>query len=358
MNEKKRLMVTKKKGALISLPLNEHVIIQPNRVTNARFEKFSLYQTKILVAIMSKLQNAIQHEMNGGSYRQLDIFSNANSDITISIPFQEIASFQKYEEVKAAIETLRTVPVSFKSSKNEGYIKHTGLITSYEIPESVAGKKKYFYLNLDREVAELLIKVDKKDGGVPINFTKYIYAIAMGTKNQYTARLYMIISSWRAKGGFTISLQDLKYQLGINDSEYSNFANFKKRVLIPAQKDLENLADCWFNCAESNFEVKEGKKVTHLNFKIISPELMKQISEKEEVLLTNIKAFLETHIKLSKDDVSFIMNLVKTSSTPIHEIFEKIVSLITLVKDKNDISNKQGYFMTSIKKYFEFKEPK
>lgn len=94
----------------------------------------------------------------------------------------------------------------------------------------------------------------------------------MKATNKYTYKLYMIISSWKQKGGFKISVEELKTQLGIHPNEYQLYKEFKRRVLVPVQNDLEFRSDCWFNCAKAGFEQRNERKVTYLNFKIMFPQ--------------------------------------------------------------------------------------
>ncbi len=87
-------------------------------------------------------------------------------------------------------------------------------------------------------------------------------------KSAYSIRIYeLLLKNHRLshviKNGYKISVDDLRYLLGIDGDTYKNFADFKKRVLVQADKEI--------NSDKTNLRykyemIRAGRKVTHIIF--------------------------------------------------------------------------------------------
>ena len=92
-------------------------------------------------------------------------------------------------------------------------------------------------------------------------FTKYALEHIGGMKSIYGIRLYELLMQWKTTGKREIEIEWLKNQFEL-DKNYSAMCDFKKRVIDPAIKDINE---------HSNYQVsweqrKTGRKVTHLIF--------------------------------------------------------------------------------------------
>ncbi|MBF0556161.1 MAG: RepB family plasmid replication initiator protein, partial [Nitrospirae bacterium] len=77
-------------------------------------------------------------------------------------------------------------------------------------------------------------------------------------------RLYeLLIQYWRL-GERRFEVEELRKILGITDSEYPLYANFKQRVILTAQAELAKSTDLSFTFKE----IKTGRKVTGIEFTI------------------------------------------------------------------------------------------
>jgi plasmid replication initiation protein len=93
------------------------------------------------------------------------------------------------------------------------------------------------------------------------NFTFYILENISKMNSVYAIRLYELLMQWKTTGRREIEIDWLKKQFEIT-AQYSNMNDFKKRVLTPAIKDINE---------HSNYQLsweqrKTGRKVTHLTF--------------------------------------------------------------------------------------------
>jgi len=227
----------------------------------------------------------------------------------------------------------------------EDRIVYKGLLSA-DIPADSKGSG-IIEIEIDKRVAKLLIDIEQNKVGQPVNYTRYVYEIAQNATNKYTSRIYKLICSWRKKGGFTISLDEFRKWIGIED-KYKYYTDIKKNILIPVQEELFEKADCWFNCNSEEFVTKQGHSITHLNFKIITPELI----EEEEKRRDYIFHLLRTHFKFEDRHIDQIRPLFQKAKTV--DILMKITALREYYLDNiTKIADVTGYVIKSLQNEFE-----
>ncbi|HDR6957872.1 replication initiation protein [Bacillus cereus group sp. MYBK223-2] len=96
-------------------------------------------------------------------------------------------------------------------------------------------------------------------------FTSYKLANIVKLKSTYAIRLYELLKQYEDIKERTISLENLRYYLDAIDL-YIKYGNFKQRVLIPAQVELNEKTDILFEFEE----IKFGRKVQKIKFTIRS----------------------------------------------------------------------------------------
>lgn len=354
--------VTKKRKDTIVLP-GETTIYQSNRITHGKFKGFTLLQSKILLCLIKNLQREIKTNMSGGNWTEgiKDLRKEINQRewvqgkifddkgmLQVSLKLSEITKPRQYKDVYEAAKELQSISVELKSPQ-DGYMRIASLIPIMDVPKLVNGNSTLL-ISMFKEVAEKIIEVDKKITGQPQFFTKYLYEVAMAAKNKYTYKLYMIISSWKEKGGFKISYTELREQLGLSEEVYPEYASFKRCILIPVQKELEKKADCWFNCKEKTFEIRERKKVVSLNFKVIVPEMVDDIEAKIE----NIKHLLRMHLKFKDTHMKALAPLFSNDMTQekVNSITNKVTDIYTYISSvrhtEKKVADEAAYTVKSL----------
>lgn len=96
-------------------------------------------------------------------------------------------------------------------------------------------------------------------------FTSYKLANVIKLKSTYAIRIYELLKQYEEIKERTISLENLRYYLGVLDV-YINYANFKQRILVPSQEELNKKTDISFKFEE----IKLGRKVQKIRFIIKS----------------------------------------------------------------------------------------
>ena len=112
------------------------------------------------------------------------------------------------------------------------------------------------------------------------NFTSCKLEMLLSFKSQYTMRMYNLLKQyeWRKKEQ-EIELELLREMLGINKDQHTEYSNLKKNILKPVQKELVEKADLTF---EFN-EVKYGRRVGAINFRIFSKAPIESVSDNEQI---------------------------------------------------------------------------
>jgi len=335
---------TKKTGHVITLPDVREYIIQPNRITNAIYN-YTLYQERIFTAILYYLQEPINNSMKNQPYTQLAMFSD--TEVKLQIPLKEIAGASEYRDVKKALKEMASIvlEVPYKDLQKQSWIEITNMFTA-RIPDK-GNYSKHIEIVMKTSVAARLIEIDKDSNSRAINYTRFVYQISQGAENKYTSRLYKIISSWKKKGGFVIKLDVLKEALGIGD-KYPTYKDFKKRVLLPVFEELYEKSDCWFNCKASDFEVRDARAVTHLNFKVITPEIALMYDKRTEY----IRNLVKDHFQFKSSDLDSISYILNNPDINRSHILTKIMQIANVISEDKGIIHKAAYALKSLTNAF------
>lgn len=92
-------------------------------------------------------------------------------------------------------------------------------------------------VRFDDKMAPYLLKLENC-------FTRYKLINVLPMKSQYSLRMYELIMSHSGQGKWDVTLDDLKKLLYIDNlSTYSDYRDFKKRVLDPSLREICNFSD-------------------------------------------------------------------------------------------------------------------
>ncbi len=288
-----------KRTGMVRLPETITWIKQPNKVTKMSYD-FTVFQLRIFLGILVDLQSHIEEVISGKEVTQLDLFQRSKGDtIRLTIPIKNFGvTPDKYGDLKVAMRKLATIPVELDCQDPDSGTEYwvvKGLFTAY-IP-----KEKYsreVIIELDKPIAKYLL--DTKPG-----WSKFKYEIVNQSNNKYTFRIYILISSWKRKGGLRIPLADFRKMLGL-ENKYSEYKDLYKRVIKPAYDELFEKSDCWFEVGEVE---KKGKEITHLNFKII-----KIMSEQERKIYDSksdqVINWCKQHFKFEDKHIKALYKLI------------------------------------------------
>ncbi|ADY38212.1 initiator RepB protein (plasmid) [Phocaeicola salanitronis DSM 18170] len=337
----------------VVLPDNPTWLKQPNLITLMAGD-FKTVQIRILIAVIEKLQNAIEQSIlylnkygTAIPFEQLTLFQEeqASDSITIDIAYKDLGvSSDQYSEVKAMLRKLVSIPVEFDAKDpitGEECWQISGLFTKVNIPKTPYARS--FSIKMDKLVATAFINVDK-------GFTRYIKEIAFNAQSRYTIRMYMLISSWKDQGGFSIYLDRFRKYLKL-ENKYKDFKDLYRRVIRPVYDDLFEKADCWFEVAEV-YKLKSDLQPYKLNFKVIKSAPSKKEEEMLRIQLTNIRNVCMRHLHMSSEQVDRLVKNVNLSNY--QKVMDKILFLHEYInKHWKEINDIPEYCLTSVLKEIE-----
>ena len=223
----------------------KHAIYKENTLIKASYD-LSLWEHRLLAVVLSLITP-----------------SDADKDkLKYRFSVQEFAEFfglnnrDIYTQLQATFVSLRSRTVILQRPGERKRI--TGWVSSAEL---VPGEG-IVEVEIDEQMLPYLLQIKTQ-----IGYTQYYLANVQAFKCQYAFRFYEYFHCELKGGDETIALiavDALKTMLGITD-QYSQYSDFKKRVLTPAIRDINaSPSDLRVGFAEK----KSGKKVSSLEFKI------------------------------------------------------------------------------------------
>lgn len=251
-----------------NLPQNVEWIKQPYALSVMRGD-LSLTQTHIMVELMGALQvkinDFIAHmgEEGNAVFREEDFNENGVAHVDVSL-----AAISNRPDYYSDVENMayRLMGATIKKPEEvEGMkmMKLSHVFDSILVPfeDNERGRRKGFIrFCFNREQAKDIFNFTR--------YSKYIKAVARNSSSQYTSRLYMIITAYKAFGRWEVEYSELRKILGFYayeeaedgqwnwvEKKYTEYRQFKRRVLNTAANELRDLADkgeadCYFDFQE------------------------------------------------------------------------------------------------------------
>lgn len=176
-------------------------------------------------------------------------------------------------------------------------------------------------------------------------FTRLITRQVMQFRSVYSIRIYMLCKQYQSIGKRLITVEELRKKLGIEPGEYKKYNDFKKRVLLQAQKEINALSDI-----EIEFEeIKQARKVVEILFLIgenakneirengVHSLQLKSMAELAEMLVKEIRKRWNQEFK-----VSIIQQYSKST------IIELLCLIMSGNYDGKQINNVTIYFKAAL----------
>jgi len=190
-------------------------------------------------------------------------------------------------------------------------------------------------------------------------YTSYKLENVLSLKSKYSIRLYEILKSNLFKNHVTIGLDELKTMVGANEKAYGVYQNVKKKVILQAQKELNNKTDINFDYEE----IKTGRKVTSIKFYINGTKVKNKVLD--EVCATSEGKSTIKEEKRSTELISKVKTIFKENITALEAkcILDASKGDINIIKEKYiqsqnvaKIASIVGWMLTALKD--DYKAPK
>jgi len=245
---------------------NSLSIIQPNRITNARYN-FSAIEKNIIYCILE----AMQKEM---TFQQA-LFDRSRK---YTIDISKFMESNNYDYVLKEAEKLVKKTIWYNWKNDKGKINDT--VTA--IISSATKERGTGFLTI--EVPEMALPVLLYIGAG--GFTVLQKTIAISLKSKHSKRMYELCCRWKDKGGFNMSLDEFKKMLYV-EKKYKDINKLRDQVLDVAKKELKESADTWF---EYDLKKIKSRSFNWIYFSLFQNDL--KIKNAEKGLYPNIYNFL------------------------------------------------------------------
>ena len=217
----------------------KQVVKKDNALIESRCN-LTLNQQKLVLTVIAQIK------------REDDDFKKYFISIRDFKELMDLKSTAIYSKIKQAAKDLRAKPLEIPLSENK--ILYTGWFSSILVDnEGEVG------FRFDPDLKPYLLQLQSR-------FTTYQLKNILFLKSKYSIRVYELLKQYENLKHRRFELSELRELLFVKPTIYPVFSSFKKRVLEPAEKDINKNTDI----SISYSTVKTGRKVTGIMFSIVS----------------------------------------------------------------------------------------
>ena len=120
-------------------------------------------------------------------------------------------------------------------------------------------------MNFDNVLKPFLLQLRNR-------FTLYRLENILQLTSVFSIRIYELLKQYENMGSVVFTLDDLKNFIGIDENQYKMYADFKRRVLVNAQKEIKSKCDIYFDYDEIKVGRGIGKILFYIKTQTIPPK--------------------------------------------------------------------------------------
>jgi len=260
---------------------NNKLVIKSNSIIEAKY-KLNLTEQKIILFLVSLIQ------------KNDEVFKLWRIKISDLAEFLGMNSKSAYRELKNATFKMLDRKLRLKLENRE-------LQLNWLASADYFNDKGFVELEISEKLKPFLLQLKE-------NFTTYRLKEIISLKSVYSIRIYELLRQYTKIGKRYFEITELKEKLGI-DNKYPNYADVKKIIILPAQKELESKTDIAFDFEEK----KEVRKVVGITFIIKENVNYKSdvIDIEKESDYSELFTKLKEYFKQSEEQAEWILKNVK-----------------------------------------------
>ena len=298
-----------------------NLVTKSNKLIEANY-KLGVVEQKIILYLASNIQ------------------PNDSDFKTYTLPIKEFTNLlglkgnPKYKELRQITKELMQKVFEIRINKKVIQVSWLSFVAYNETEGTID-------LRFDPFLRPYLLQLKKE-------FTSYKLENVVKLKSSYSIRIYELLKQYEKFHERTFLLKDLRSMLGA-EGIYPAYGNFKQRVLVPAQKELNKKTDISFEIEE----IKVGRRVRKVCFRITSRKKNtdKPLTYIEENFKDGSKKSDSFSIYAKKLALNMGFQLTDEVLTKWEKYGpNKIITLLEKIQGRHDIDNPIGY-ITSILKY-------
>lgn len=309
-------------------------VVQSYILTMSRYN-YSVHEKRIFYRIVEMLQQVLEGKKLSGKYR----FNKLLFDLfEVEMPISSFLIDERDKNHALAKKALISLETKYFDYEDANIWKRIRIIERPQIDKNSSIVK--FRLNGD--IYNALMDFSK-------GYRRYELDTAFMFESAFTMRFYELFSE--QKSAITYSIESLKLTFGVQD-KYKLTADFIKRVIVPAQQELNKKSPYSFEFQP----LKTGKRITAIKFFPVfiaenvnneteRKRLQKQISASWTIERTTIQ-YLKEHFMFSEVELRHNIELFEAGQD---EIPDFILWLSEVKARANRKTNPKGYLINALK---------
>ena len=297
---------------------NNSLVVKENSLIQASYNLTLVEQRLILLAIIVIREHTHNNELD---YIAFNKPVRVYADDYIK-QFNIKSTSTAYEGLKDACKALFARQFSYQEKRKKGVAN----VTSRWVSDiAYIDNEAVVEVTFARAIIPLITELEK-------NLTSYEIKQVSGLTSGYAIRLYELLVAWKNKGiSPKVELGLFRARMGLTPDQYTRMDNFKRIVLDPAVKQINEQTDI----AVKYKQFKKGRKVDSFQFSIKTKPKEKDVtpnrdpdngdmftidglSDKQLIRITRHLEFIRTYSHLAKGDAGKDWN--KFSEFMINEI--------------------------------------
>ena len=197
-------------------------------------------------------------------------------------------------------------------------------------------------MNFDNVLKPFLLQLRNR-------FTLYRLENILQLTSVFSIRIYELLKQYENIGSVFFTLEDLRKYIGIDDTQYKMYADFKRRVLVIAQKEIKSKCDIYFDYDEIKVGRSIGKILFYIKPQAIPPKNV-TITVKQSKPAKPVNPDLEELIQLLPEKYQKLASFRKMLSKALEETNKNyVVRNIIYSNDKSNDINYRAYLGKSLK---------
>ena len=216
---------------------NPNLVVKSNKLINARLNNLTLSQFRFFEVLVAQLDKDQPDFVKQRVYLR---------DFVENIGTKNKNEYQRAREITKSL--MKHVIEIFEDPK----IRQVNLFHEIVYDKDLPYIEAIFHPRL----VPYLLQLKEK-------FTSYDIRNVLPLSSVYAMQMYQLLKQYSNLGGRTFKLEELKKVLGVEDL-YERYYDFKRRILLPSQKDLDKHCDITFTFKE----IRKGRKIDSIKFKI------------------------------------------------------------------------------------------
>ena len=237
--------------------MKKNIVVKDNALINASYNLSLVAQRLVLLAIVNARETGKGVTADDPLHIHVESYTNQF----------DVRRNSAYQALKDACDDLFSRQFSYQTKTKKGNITHhrSRWVSEIAYTESEATVSLIFA----PAVVPLITRLEQ-------HFTSYELDQVSKLSTAYAVRLYELLASWRSVGKTPIiSVSDLRERLGVSATEYKLMADFKKRVLDPALKQVTENSDLTVVKCEQH---KKGRSIGGFSFNLKQKRVNKPVA--------------------------------------------------------------------------------